>query len=554
MKLDFAIENLPRGIYTIAKPAGPNALLPGKYLGAYHMYLAKSDGNGDIRIIRSGPIDDGAFNSISNKTRMEAQIDIPHEQSYDSILPHGFFDKAARNFSYSQDRYYKKWNISAQKEDILWEKMKNDAQTIHSAGILYGNTPNGKFQQNSNSFISSIAKRQGLQENDFIIDEIKNNVPGIKTDLFNEPVLWESALKKNPNDPKIMSDETVKVEEKYLENMQKVRQQYGWEYNKSSDNPFNEKSDITQVAKEIWNNYSSFSKTKEDSNPELTRVWDSIMKGGNDEKDDAKKAAAKEEAPEKSYYDRYKELEDPVEDLLYKKPESLTQEEVNQAHKRSFESKDPAERQRYDKIVSEYYRTNYSNRPQQLDETGKGIEPQATRRIPEQGSPLLSSSGRPVDEEIRSTSERLSQIDGNPFHDSGVRGLQRGLNKAGASPQLKEDGELGPKTTSAWKRAATENPAKLNQALGTGSMENLITKNRGTTFSPQDLDNSARSAWGDEGGRTLQRGLNQAGSAKEDYEPLKEDNDVGKKTTSAFNRLKEEDEDGLLSSLNKMIV
>ena len=283
---------------------------------------------------------------------------------------------------------------------------------------------------------------------------------------------------------------------------------------------------------------------KEDPNPELTRVWDSIMKGGNDEKDDAKKAAAKEEAPEKSYYDRYKELEDPVEDLLYKKPESLTQEEVNQAHKRSFESKDPAERQRYDKIVSEYYRTNYSNRPQQLDETGKGIEPQATRRIPEQGSPLLSSSGRPVDEEIRSTSERLSQIDGNPFHDSGVRGLQRGLNKAGASPQLKEDGELGPKTTSAWKRAATENPAKLNQALGTGSMENLITKNRGTTFSPQDLDNSARSAWGDEGGRTLQRGLNQAGSAKEDYEPLKEDNDVGKKTTSAFNRLKEEDEDG----------
>jgi len=293
---------------------------------------------------------------------------------------------------------------------------------------------------------------------------------------------------------------------------------------------------------------------KEDPNPELTRVWDSIMKGGNDEKDDAKKAAAKEEAPEKSYYDRYKELEDPVEDLLYKKPESLTQEVVNQAHKRSFESKDPAERQRYDKIVSEYYRTNYSNRPQQLDETGKGIEPQATRRIPEQGSPLLSSSGRPVDEEIRSTSERLSQIDGNPFHDSGVRGLQRGLNKAGASPQLKEDGELGPKTTSAWKRAATENPAKLNQALGTGSMENLITKNRGTTFSPQDLDNSARSAWGDEGGRTLQRGLNQAGSAKEDYEPLKEDNDVGKKTTSAFNRLKEEDEDGLLSSLNKMIV
>lgn len=100
------------------------------------------------------------------------------------------------------------------------------------------------------------------------------------------------------------------------------------------------------------------------------------MKGGNDEKDDIERDAAKEKSPEKSYYDRYKELEDPIEDLLYKKPEDLTQEEVNQAHKRSFESKDPAEQQRYDKIVSEYYHTNYSNSPQRQDETGKGLEPE----------------------------------------------------------------------------------------------------------------------------------------------------------------------------------
>lgn len=293
---------------------------------------------------------------------------------------------------------------------------------------------------------------------------------------------------------------------------------------------------------------------KEDPNPELMRAWDSIMKGGNDEKDDIERDAAKEKSPEKSYYDRYKELEDPIEDLLYKKPEDLTQEEVNQAHKRSFESKDPAEQQRYDKIVSEYYHTNYSNSPQRQDETGKGLEPRATRRIPEQSSPLLSSSGCPVDEEIRLMSERLSQIDSNPFHDSGIRGLQRGLNKAGAFPQLKEDGKLEPKTISAWKRAAAENPAKLNQALGTGSMENLITKNRGTTFSPQDLDNSACLAWGDDGGRTLQRSLNQAGNVKEGYEPLKEDNVIGEKTTSAFNSLKEEDEDGLLASLDKTVI
>ena len=94
-------------------------------------------------------------------------------------------------------------------------------------------------------------------------------------------------------------------------------------------------------------------------------------------------------------------MEDPIEDLLYKKPEDLTQEEVNQAHKRSFESKATAEKQRYDKIVSEYYHTKYSNSPQRQDETGNGVVPRATRRIPEQRSPLLASSGCPVDEEIR---------------------------------------------------------------------------------------------------------------------------------------------------------
>lgn len=295
---------------------------------------------------------------------------------------------------------------------------------------------------------------------------------------------------------------------------------------------------------------------KKDSNPELTKAWKNIMKGDTETKQEEKKPTAvqAEKKPVKSYYDRYKEQEDPVEDLLYKKPEDLTQEEVNQAHKRSFECKDPEERQRYDKIVTDYYRTNYSNRPQQQDETGKGLEPQAVRGIPEQSTPLLSKSGRTVDEEIRSTSDRLSKIDNDPYHDNGIRGLQRGLNLSGTTPQLKEDSDLGPKTISAWKRAATENPEKLNQAVGIGSMANLITKNRGTRFTSQDLGASTNSAWGDEGGRTLQRGLNEAGAAKADYEPLKEDNDIGEKTTDAFNRLKEDDEEGLLASFQKMIV
>lgn len=239
--------------------------------------------------------------------------------------------------------------------------------------------------------------------------------------------------------------------------------------------------------------------------------------------------------------------------MLYKKPEDLTQDEVHLAHKRSFESKNPFERQLYDKIVSDYYRVNYSNKPQQFDETGKGVEPQAVRHIPEQSSRLRSTSGRMVDDEIRLISDRLAKIDNNPFHDNSIRSLQQGLNKTGASPHLEEDGKLGPKTASAWKKAAFENPERLNRALGISSMENLVKKNRGISFEPQDLDTSVRSAWGDNGGKNLQHSLNNVGSTKEDYEMLKEDNDIGEKTTQTFNRLKEEDEEDLLSSFGKMV-
>lgn len=285
---------------------------------------------------------------------------------------------------------------------------------------------------------------------------------------------------------------------------------------------------------------------------ELKRAWGKIM---HDNEEKEQKPAQSEEKTRKSYYERYKEHENPLEDLLYKKPEELTKEEVEQAHKHSFETQDPEERRRYDKVVTDYYQHNYRNEPQQQDETGKGIEPQAVRQIPEQSSGLLAKSGRPVDDEVKSLSERLQKIEEDPYHDNGVRGLQRGLNLSGATPQLKEDGELGPKTTSAWKRAAiNEDTDKLSRSVGVGSMENLVSKNRGKRLLPDELDSSVRTALGEDGGAALQRSLNETGSKRESYEVLKEDNDIREKTASSFNQLKEEDEEGLFSSLEKMIV
>ncbi len=63
------------------------------------------------------------------------------------------------------------------------------------------------------SFLVS-PKRQGLQENDFIIDEIKIMFR-IKQISLMSPSYGKAHL-KNPNDPKIMSDETVKNRRKIL--------------------------------------------------------------------------------------------------------------------------------------------------------------------------------------------------------------------------------------------------------------------------------------------------------------------------------------------------
>lgn len=50
-----------------------------------------------------------------------------------------------------------------------------------------------------------------------------------------------------------------------------------------------------------------------------------------------------------------------------------------------------------------------------------------------------------------------------------------------------------------------------------------------------------------DGGSFLQKGLNQIGREVPEYETLKEDNDIGDKTTSAFNTLKEDREEDIKS-------
>lgn len=148
MKLNFAIENLPRGIYTFAKPAAANRFLPSSYRGAYHLYLVKSNGDGDIRVIRSGPYNEGPYNAVSNQTRLEAQIDVPHEQSWDSIKIQNSLDWSARKLGYNENRYFKKWNVPVGQENDIWQKIKDDAKIIHEAGIVYGNSLDGKITHN----------------------------------------------------------------------------------------------------------------------------------------------------------------------------------------------------------------------------------------------------------------------------------------------------------------------------------------------------------------------------------------------------------------------
>lgn len=135
------------------------------------------------------------------------------------------------------------------------------------------------------------------------------------------------------------------------------------------------------------------------------------------------------------------------EDILYKKNEDITEQEINNVRKYTwYESKDKNLNQKLNNRVSSWYDNVYGTK-RSLDATGKTISPLAKNNIKKESIPLKTHDGYNID----SAFDKVAEVVGKK--ENGSKFLQTKLNDYDLNPKLKVDGDIGTKTTSGLKYA-----------------------------------------------------------------------------------------------------
>lgn len=209
---------------------------------------------------------------------------------------------------------------------------------------------------------------------------------------------------------------------------------------------------------------------------------------------------------------------------------------------------DPLKAHLYEK-VQDWHTTNYGEGEQQY-EGGKPVEPQPIRTIPKEAAPHLAKDGGDLWQASARMGDKLTGIAQTDGYEPSVKALQNGLNMlndanppAERSPvwgdytpqdRLKVDGDYGPKTDFALKSAlANQGEDKVDGAMNLGRFKGFAEEAKGGDAS--GLGTMTTSLFGDDSGEALQRTLNRVGpNAVEDWQPIKEDNQIGPMTTNAF--------------------
>lgn len=270
---------------------------------------------------------------------------------------------------------------------------------------------------------------------------------------------------------------------------------------------------------------------------------------------------------------------------LLKPPHDWTEAELKDVMKQreqaSFQEKqDMMQRER------QWFDHMYGNQPVEFDETGRMVQPKPIRSIPVMPRPIQTPDGQELEDAIEDIIGRLPiegpvvpgqpEMEKPPFEDvrpmqaknegDMVKAMQSGLNilsnKQNQSPlpnsskmaKLKEDGDLGPKTSFALKKALVDNGApKVSEALALGQFKEIVKKTKkdgpqnlagdlAATFSPLLPKKKSPKETFQSEGLALQDTLNDFGA------DLKDDGIVGPKTEEAFNNIaKTVDEDDLVN-------
>jgi hypothetical protein len=235
------------------------------------------------------------------------------------------------------------------------------------------------------------------------------------------------------------------------------------------------------------------------------------------------------------------ESDNASESTLLKPVEDLTEGEVHRAMASDayWNAGDPDRPAVLEKVAA-WHDHVYGTAPQKRDATGRGVEPVAKNPPPETVRPLRTPQGETVAAALTKLGAVLNQAAAGGLGPArAVKGLQRGLTltaKAGET-RLKIDGDLGPKTKAATRRAlATKGRGVVGEGLALGTLSEAAAdpSNPGTaltaatkTVAPLYAEEEPRG--GRIAGLAVQTGLNAMGG-----KTLKEDGDIGPKTRSAF--------------------
>lgn len=151
--------------------------------------------------------------------------------------------------------------------------------------------------------------------------------------------------------------------------------------------------------------------------------------------------------------DFYKDLmtnNNPNEDITLKTNDKITQQEIDRARKNAwFESKDKETNRKINNKISSWHDDIYGTQSSK-DATGRTINPSPKTSLKTEPYPLKTRDGYLINQGFEKVSNTIA------LNEKGANHLQNTLNTYAYDPKLKEDGNIGPKTTSRLKETLVQ--------------------------------------------------------------------------------------------------
>lgn len=278
-------------------------------------------------------------------------------------------------------------------------------------------------------------------------------------------------------------------------------------------------------------------------------------------------ASAKNSPEQEAFRQALFEADDPVEEIALKPARSWTESEQEQVARKTLDlpSGDPR-REHLDAMRHRWFSHRYGDDPVKYGATGRMIDPEPKNWIPADSVEVEASDGGPIHKGLGRIGALVERHAEKGSFAPSIRSLQTGLNilsdteserriMAGEPPEpfdaLKEDGDFGPKSRLALKRALTNlGPGKVEEGYALGRFRQLAGSGDGASLG-EEIDRSfaplfpgARNRSNPDARRVeieaLQTTLNDIGRKEfgpRDWRPIAEDGHIGPGTLAAFNRI-----------------